>query len=108
AHGPALSGLAGMPNGSLTFRDVRVPADHALDCDGFLGMMDGLNLARIEAASYSCGIMHRALELAATRASTREAFGKPLAALPSIQAKLGRMWTDYRAARELKIGRAHV
>ncbi|WP_420113661.1 acyl-CoA dehydrogenase family protein [Pseudactinotalea sp.] len=103
AHGPALSGLAGMPNGTLTFRDVRVPADHALDCDGFLGMMDGLNLARIEAASYSCGIMHRALELAATRASTREAFGKPLAALPSIQAKLGRMWTDYRAARELTL-----
>src|SRR5690606_38121828 len=50
-----------------------------------------------------CGIMHRTLELAATRASTREAFGKPLAALPSIQAKLGRMWTDYRAARELTL-----
>lgn len=103
AHGPALSGLAGMPNGTLEFTDVRVPAERALTCDGFAGMMNGLNLARIEAASYSCGIIHRALELSARRASQRQAFGKPLSALPSIQSKLGRMWTDYRAARELTL-----
>lgn len=101
--GPQISGAIGMPNGTLTFSGVRVPAEHALTCEGFRGMMDGLNLARIEAASYSCGILHRALELATERASSRIAFGKPLSALPSIQAKLGRMWTDYRAARELTL-----
>lgn len=104
--GPALSGAVGMPNGTLEFRDVRVPAENVLTCEGFAGMMDGLNLARIEAASFSCGIIRRALELASERAACREAFGKPLSALPSIQAKLGRMWTDYRAARELTLAAA--
>ncbi|MGC0142152.1 acyl-CoA dehydrogenase family protein [Pseudactinotalea sp. Z1732] len=103
APGPALSGVLGMPNGTLEFTDVVVPAQNLLTCDGFAGMMDGLNLARIEAASYSCGLMYRALELGTGRAGSREAFGKPLSALPSIQIKLGRMWTDYRAARELTL-----
>src|SRR5699024_1011599 len=100
-HGPTISGAEGMPNGTLHFDEVRVGTERRLECDGFKGMMDGLNLARIEAAAFSTGIIRRSLELSAARAETREVSGRPLSALPSIQHKLGRMWTDYTAAREL-------
>ncbi|TDE89484.1 acyl-CoA dehydrogenase [Occultella glacieicola] len=101
AHGPAFSGLRGMANGTLAFDRVRVPATSRLAVEGFGGMMDGLNLARIDAASYACGLLRGALEASIERAATREAFGKPLGHLPSIQSKIGRMAADYRAAREL-------
>ncbi|WP_053384412.1 acyl-CoA dehydrogenase family protein [Leucobacter celer] len=109
AHGEAgteLSGFRGMPNGTLTFEDVRVPAAHALRCDGFAGMMDGLNMARIEAASYACGFLRRAIELSVDRAATREAFGGRIGDLPSIQTKIGRMSTAYQAARLLTLAAA--
>jgi alkylation response protein AidB-like acyl-CoA dehydrogenase len=101
APGPELAGFRGMPNGTLTFTACRVPVQNALACDGFGGMMDGLNMARIEAASYAVGLMRGAIREATTWSNQREAFGKPIAALPSIQSKIGRMVTDYRAAREL-------
>ncbi|WP_211754599.1 acyl-CoA dehydrogenase family protein [Nocardioides gansuensis] len=101
APGPELAGFRGMPNGTLTFEACRVPVQNALACDGFGGMMDGLNMARIEAASYSVGLLRGAIREATGWANHREAFGKPIAALPSIQSKIGRMVTDYRAAREL-------
>lgn len=99
--GPAFSGLRGMPNGSLELTDVRVPATDVLDVDGFGGMMDGLNMARIDAAAYACGLLRGALQASIDRAGTREAFGRSLADLPSIQAKIGRMATAYQAARAL-------
>lgn len=101
APGPELGGFRGMPNGNLSFTGCRVPVKNALACDGFGGMMDGLNMARIEAASYAVGLMRGAIQQATTWANRREAFGKPIAALPSIQSRIGRMVTDYRAAREL-------
>lgn len=106
--GPELGGFRGMPNGVLRFTGCRLPAESALACDGFAGMMDGLNMARIEAASYAVGLMRGALQHATEWANQREAFGKPIAALPSIQAKIGRMATDYRAARELVLRAAET
>jgi alkylation response protein AidB-like acyl-CoA dehydrogenase len=101
--GRPLSGFRGMPNGTLDFTDVRVPADHALNVDGFKGMIHGVNMARIEAASYACGILRGCLEASVERAASREAFGRRIGDLPSIQMKIGRMATDYRAARELTL-----
>lgn len=101
APGPEFTGLRGMPNGIVSFDDVRVPATSRLDVDGFGGMMDGLNMARIDAASYACGLLRGSLLASIERASQRHAFGRPLGDLPSIQAKIGRMAADYRAAREL-------
>jgi alkylation response protein AidB-like acyl-CoA dehydrogenase len=106
--GPELSGFRGMPNGYLEFTDVRVPVTNALSCDGFAGMMDGLNMARIEAASYACGFLRRALELSVARASTRTAFGGVIGDLASIQIKIGRMATDYNAARLLTLAAAET
>ncbi|WP_051426717.1 acyl-CoA dehydrogenase family protein [Jiangella gansuensis] len=99
--GPTLSGFRGMPNGELLFDGVRVPAGDRLDVEGFAGMMDGLNMARIDAAAYACGLLRGALLASLDRASTRQAFGRPIGDLAIIQRKVGRMAADYRAAREL-------
>ncbi|TFD50725.1 acyl-CoA dehydrogenase [Cryobacterium sp. Hh7] len=93
-----LSGLRGMPNGQLAFDDVFVPELNRLDCDGFMGMMDGLNLARIEAASYSCGLILRSIELSVERAANREIFGEPLLKKQITQQRIGQMYADYLAA----------
>lgn len=95
---PALSGLRGMANGELRFDDVFVPDAGELDCDGFLGMMDGLNLARIEAASYSCGLIQRSIELSVERTSNREMFGEPLLKKQITQQRIGQMYADYLTA----------
>jgi alkylation response protein AidB-like acyl-CoA dehydrogenase len=99
--GPELSGFRGLSNGMLSFDNVVVPAGNALEVEGFAGMMDGLNMARIDASSYACGILRGALEVSVERATTRTAFGKRIGDLPSIQIKLGRMRAAYHAAREL-------
>ena len=99
--GPELSGFRGLTNGALRFDNVVVPAGNALQVDGFAGMMDGLNMARIDAASYACGLLRGALEVSVERAATRTAFGKRIGDLPSIQIKLGRMRAAYHTAREL-------
>lgn len=99
--GPKLSGFRGMPNGVLTFTDVSVPVSDRLQIEGFAGMMDGLNMARIDAATYACGLLRGSLVACLERANGRSAFGRPLADLAIIQRKIGRMATDYHAAREL-------
>jgi alkylation response protein AidB-like acyl-CoA dehydrogenase len=105
-QGPAISGFRGMPNGLLRFDDVFVPDGAALVVDGFLGMMNGLNYARIEAASYGVGIIRGSLESAAARAATREAYDGVIGDLQAIQAKLGRMYADYEASRRLVLDAA--
>ncbi|TDE89516.1 acyl-CoA dehydrogenase [Occultella glacieicola] len=101
--GPELSGFRGMPNGELHFTDVSVPAADRLDVEGFAGMMDGLNMARIDAAAYGCGLLRGALVASLDRANGRSAFGRPLAELAIIQRKIGRMATDLHAASALTL-----
>lgn len=101
--GPQLSGYRGLPNGILTFDDVAIPATDALDVEGFAGMMSGLNMARVDAAAYGCGLLRAALEEGVAHAASREAFCGTLGDLPSIQIKLGRMRAAYQAARELTL-----
>lgn len=103
AWGPKLSGFRGMPNGQLFFNDVIVPASHVLEVEGFAGMMDGLNMARIDAASFGCGLLRGALEESIDRAATREAFDMKIGEIPSVQIKLGRMRAAYNASRELTL-----
>jgi alkylation response protein AidB-like acyl-CoA dehydrogenase len=101
--GPRLSAMRGLPNGILRFDDVKVSATNALNVEGFTGMMDGLNMARIDASSYACGLLRGALEASLGRAVSRTAFGVRIGDMPSIQIKLGRMRAAYCAARELAL-----
>ena len=92
-----------MPLGELTFNDVKVPAGSALNVAGFKGMMEGINLARVDAASYGCGFIKAAIRECSVRANTRTAFGRPLSNIQVIQTKIGLMATDYEAARLLTL-----
>lgn len=102
-QGPELASFRGLSNGTLRFDSVVVPRSSALQVDGFAGMMDGLNMARIDASAYACGLLRGALEVSIERASTRKAFDKRIGDLPSIQIKLGRMLAGYHTARELTL-----
>ena len=96
-----MSGFRGMPMANVHFDDCRVPAAWRLDVDGFRGMLEGLNLARLDAGCYGVGFMRAALRETSAYVRDRQAFGKSLADLQIVQEKLGRMHADYLAARVL-------
>jgi hypothetical protein len=86
-----LLNFRGMPLGELHFDDVKVPAGSALNVSGFAGMMEGINLARVDAANYACGFLKAAIRECALRTNNRVAFGKPLSELQTIQLKVAQM-----------------
>lgn len=96
-----MSGFRGMPMANVHFDDCRIPAAWRLNVDGFRGMLEGLNLARLDAGCYGVGFMRAALRETGAYVRDRIAFGKPLAELQIVQEKLGRMHADYLAARGL-------
>lgn len=96
-----MSGFRGMPMANVHFDNCRIPSAWRLDVDGFRGMLEGLNLARLDAGCYGVGFMRAALREAGAYVRDRQAFGKSLADLQIVQEKLGRMHADYLAARGL-------
>jgi acyl-CoA dehydrogenase len=91
------------PLGRLRFSDCRVPASAVLgDVDaGFkLGMMT-LDYLRPTVGAAACGMAARALEEAVAHAKARRQFGQPLAEMPLVREKIGRMATELDAARLL-------
>lgn len=96
-----MSGFRGMPMANVHFDDCRIPAAWRLNVDGFRGMLEGLNLARLDAGCYGVGFIRAALRETSAFVRDREAFGKTLADLQIVQEKLGHMHADYLAARGL-------
>jgi alkylation response protein AidB-like acyl-CoA dehydrogenase len=96
-----MSGFRGMPMAGVHFDDCRIPSSWRLNVDGFRGMLEGLNLARLDAGCYGVGFMRAALRETSAYVRDREAFGKTLADLQIVQDKLGRLHADYLAARSL-------
>lgn len=96
-----MSGFRGMPMANVHFDDCRIPSSWRLEVDGFRGMLEGLNLARLDAGCYAVGFMRAALREAGAYVVDRQAFGRSLADLQIVQEKLGRMHADYLAARGL-------
>ncbi|TXI61335.1 acyl-CoA dehydrogenase family protein [Mycolicibacterium mageritense] len=96
-----MSGFRGMPMANVHFDDCRIPASWRLDVDGFRGMLEGLNLARLDAGCYGVGFMRAALRETSAYVRDRQAFGKTLADLQIVQEKLGHLHADYLAARSL-------
>jgi alkylation response protein AidB-like acyl-CoA dehydrogenase len=96
-------GIRGSDTHSLMFTDVKVPKENRIGEDGFgfkfaMSTLDG---GRIGIASQALGIASGAYELALQYSKERQAFGKPLANLQSIQFKLADMATQIEAARLL-------
>jgi len=91
------------PLGELRFEGCRVPASALLgeEGEGFRIGMATLDRLRPTVAAAACGMASRALEEATAHARGRRQFGRALADLQLVQARLAEMATKLDAARLL-------
>jgi alkylation response protein AidB-like acyl-CoA dehydrogenase len=107
-------GYKGVESTELVFDSFRAPADsilgghpHGLG-QGFVQMMDALEVGRVNVAARGVGIAQRALELALKYSQERRSFGKMIAQHQAIQFKLADMATQVEAARLLTLRAARL
>lgn len=88
---------------SLVFDSCRVSPESliGIENEGFKAAMYGLVGGRLGMASMGLGIAEAALDTAARYVNRRQAFGKPLSALYSVQAMLAEMYVKIEAAKLL-------
>jgi alkylation response protein AidB-like acyl-CoA dehydrogenase len=100
-------GYKGVESTELVYDGYRCPPERILGGEeagvgqGFVQMMDALEVGRVNVAARGVGIAQRALELALRYSQERKTFGKPIAAHQAIQFKLADMATKVEAARLL-------
>jgi alkylation response protein AidB-like acyl-CoA dehydrogenase len=100
-------GYKGVESTELVFDGYHCPAENILGGEeaglgqGFVQMMDALEVGRVNVAARGVGIAQRALELALRYSQERKAFGKQIAQHQAIQFKLADMATQIDAARLL-------
>jgi len=96
-------GWNSQPTRTITFEDVRVPAQYRLgeEGEGFKIAMKGIDGGRINIASCSIGAAQTTLNHAQQYIQERKQFGKPLAAFQALQFKLADMVTELVAARQM-------
>ena len=101
-------GYHGWKTFELHFDNVRVPAfDRAEPTEdkrragGFVGIQQGLEVARAHTAARSIGAAQGALEVAIDYANEREQFGRPIAKFQAIRFKIATAATEIEAARQL-------
>ena len=100
-------GYKGVESTELVFDGYKVPAENVLGGEdqgigqGFVQMMDALEVGRVNVAARGVGIAQRALELALKYSQERKTFGKEIAQHQAIQFKLADMATQVDAARLL-------
>jgi alkylation response protein AidB-like acyl-CoA dehydrogenase len=107
-------GYKGVESTELVFDGYKTPVDSILGGEeeglgqGFVQMMDALEVGRVNVAARGVGIAQRALELALRYSQERKAFGKPIAQHQAIQFKLADMATQVEAARLLTLRAARL
>ncbi len=96
-------GLRGQATASLSFEDVRVPADALLGerGEGFRIAMATLDKGRVTIAASCVGIVQGCLEEVVAHTTTREQFGKPIASFQLVQDMIADISLDADAARLL-------
>src|SRR5881397_3616972 len=97
-------GYKGVESTELVFDGFKVQEERILGGpeglgQGFVQMMDALEVGRVNVAARGVGIAQRALELALRYSQERKTFGKPIAQHQAIQFKLADMATKVEAAR---------
>lgn len=92
--------IAPHPLGTLRLEGCRVPAAHLLGAEGegFAIAMATLDHLRPSVGAAALGLARRALDEAVTRATTRVAFGRPLAEFQLTQRRLAEMAVDVDAS----------
>lgn len=100
-------GYHGWKTYELAFDNVRVPAHDdgegargSRGNAGFVGIQQGLEVARAHTAARSIGLACGALHVAMEYAKQREQFGQPIANFQAIRFKLATMATEIEAARQ--------
>ena len=107
-------GYKGVESTELVFDGYRCPPENVLGGveagvgQGFVQMMDALEVGRVNVAARGVGIAQRALELALRYAQERKTFGKPIAQHQAIQFKLADMATKVEAARLMTMRAARL
>jgi len=107
-------GYKGVESTELVFDGYHCPAENILGGEeaglgqGFVQMMDALEVGRVNVAARGVGIAQRALELALRYSQERKAFGKQIAQHQAIQFKLADMATQIDAARLLTLRAARM
>lgn len=98
-----LMGMRGNMVSELFFNNVRVPKENILGRleDGFKISMKALDIGRIGIAAQALGIGRAAFEAAATYATERKQFDRPIGAFQGVSFKLADMKTGLDAARLL-------
>ena len=104
-------GYHGWRTFELHFDNVRVPAFDRKEEEssrgpatmggGFVGIQQGLEVARAHTAARSIGAAQGALEVASEYANEREQFGKPISKFQAIRFKIATAATEIEAARQL-------
>ena len=100
-------GYKGVESTELVFDGYRTPADSILGGEaqglgqGFVQMMDALEVGRVNVAARGVGIAQRALDLALKYSQERKTFGRHISQHQAIQFKLADMATQVDAARLL-------
>ncbi|HHG3184654.1 acyl-CoA dehydrogenase family protein [Vibrio alginolyticus] len=91
------------PTRTITFENVRIPADYLLgeEGEGFKFAMLGLDGGRINIATCSVGTAQQALNEAKQYMNERKQFGRSLAQFQALQFKLADMATELVAARQM-------
>jgi alkylation response protein AidB-like acyl-CoA dehydrogenase len=107
-------GYKGVESTELVFDGYKTPAESILGGEeqglgqGFVQMMDALEVGRVNVAARGVGIAQRALELALKYSQERKTFGKQIAQHQAIQFKLADMATQVEAARLLTMRAARL
>jgi len=107
-------GYKGVESTELVFDDFRCPPEMILGGEeaglgqGFVQMMDALEVGRVNVAARGVGIAQRALELALRYSQERKTFGRQIAQHQAIQFKLADMATKVEAARLLTLKAARM
>ncbi|MFL5820994.1 MAG: acyl-CoA dehydrogenase family protein [Solirubrobacteraceae bacterium] len=107
-------GYKGVESTELVFDGYRCPAANLLGGEdaglgqGFIQMMDALEVGRVNVAARGVGIAQRALELGLRYSQERKTFGKQIADHQAIQFKLADMATKVDAARLLTLRAARL
>jgi alkylation response protein AidB-like acyl-CoA dehydrogenase len=107
-------GYKGVESTELVFDGYKTPAESILGGEeqglgqGFVQMMDALEVGRVNVAARGVGIAQRALELALRYSQERRTFGKQISQHQAIQFKLADMATQVEAARLLTLRAARL
>lgn len=96
-------GWNSQPTRTISFDNVRIPANHLLgrEGEGFKIAMKGLDGGRINIATCSVGAAQGALAQAQQYMHDRKQFGKSIASFQALQFKLADMATELVAARQM-------